>query len=230
MITRRKLKVKAKENLKDTWLWNTIIVAIISVFALSIFLVTVLSTLKSVINLEFDSFFMLAIASIIQVFLLVIPTLIGSTKYYLGVAKGKKPGLSIAIEPFQDFMQNIKSMLLISMIYILVAVIICFMIILSIDLPIIGFPLLVVTIIGGIYVKTRLSFTLYFYAEDDESIIDAMIQSWDALDGNVLQMFLLDCSFISWVILTVMTFGTAGIYGIPYIGVTKSMYFTELNY
>ena len=86
------------------------------------------------------------------------------------------------------------------------------------------------TIIGGI-IKTYSYKMVPFIIAENPSVRarDAIKISCEMMNGNKLQTFKLDLSFIGWIILQIATFGLAGIVISPYYTATYTMLYEKLR-
>ncbi|MBJ6745474.1 DUF975 family protein [Streptococcus sp. 121] len=57
---------------------------------------------------------------------------------------------------------------------------------------------------------------------------EAITKSRILMDGHKLDLFLLDLSFIGWVLLSILTFGIGSLWLSPYIYTTRAAFYREL--
>ena len=85
-------------------------------------------------------------------------------------------------------------------------------------------------IIPGIIAAYSYSQSMFIMAEDkDVKPLDAIKQSKELMNGHKMEYFVLQLSFIGWIILGSITFGIAFIWAVPYMQATYAMYFDELK-
>ncbi len=58
---------------------------------------------------------------------------------------------------------------------------------------------------------------------------EAIRLSKKMVQGNRTELFVLDLSFIPWILLTIVTFGIASIYVLPYINTTRALYYENFR-
>lgn len=91
-------------------------------------------------------------------------------------------------------------------------------------IPLIGWVIAVVKVYSycqGVYVVAASKETITGY--------DSLEVSKALMNGYKLDYFVLELSFFFWYLLSLVTFGVALIYVIPYISITKALYFMELK-
>ena len=86
-------------------------------------------------------------------------------------------------------------------------------------------------IIGfGIILSFMYSQAYYIMAENPEmSIIDCLKESSRIMKGHKMDLFVLELSFLGWVILMGITFGIAGLYVLPYYSATLTNFYLEIK-
>lgn len=85
-------------------------------------------------------------------------------------------------------------------------------------------------VIPGIIKSYSYSMALYIWAENKElGALEAINKSKEMMDGHKMDYFVLQLSFIGWILLTMVTFGIAGIYVIPYISATIINFYRSLK-
>ncbi|WP_159720757.1 DUF975 family protein [Streptococcus halichoeri] len=67
-----------------------------------------------------------------------------------------------------------------------------------------------------------------FEKQEKTSITSAITKSRELMDGHKWEFFVLQLSFIGWVILAYLTFGIGFIWLTPYIGATNAAYYNQL--
>ncbi len=85
--------------------------------------------------------------------------------------------------------------------------------------------------IPGIIAMYRYSMAYYILAEDPEKgIMECIEESKTMMIGHKLDKFVLDLSFILWLILVAVTCGIAALYVTPYMGITQAAFYNSLKY
>ena len=199
MILRSELKQNAKNQLKNNW---GLAIGIIIVCTL----ISCIPNLLVEINDE-----SLAIAIIIPIITLVItgPLTIGQCKFFINLANRSNPKFSDLWYGFNNILKAIGVTLLVG-------------IIVSIGT--------ILLIIPGIILSFMYSQAYYIMAENLEmSIIDCLKESSRIMKGHKMDLFVLELSFLGWVILMGITFGIAGLYVLPYYSATLTNFYLEIK-
>lgn len=199
MILRSKLKQNAKNQLKNNW-----------VLAIGIIIVcTLISCIPNLlVEINDES---LAIGIIIPIITLVItgPLTIGQCKFFINLANRSNPKFSDLWYGFNNILKAIGVTLLVGVIVF------------------IGTILL---IIPGIILSFMYSQVYYIMSENPEmSIIDCLKESSRIMKGHKMDLFVLELSFLGWIILTGITFGIAGLYVLPYYSATLTNFYLEIK-
>lgn len=85
-------------------------------------------------------------------------------------------------------------------------------------------------IVPGFIAYYRYSMAEYIIAENpDISISDAIKQSKEMMNGKKGKLFILDLTFLGWTILTAVTGGLAGLYAIPYIFMSRTLFYLDIK-
>lgn len=86
-------------------------------------------------------------------------------------------------------------------------------------------------LIPGIVKAYSYAMTEYLMArEKDLTAMEAIQKSRMLMKGNKMRLFLLNLSFIGWIFLTIVTFGIAAIYVVPYMNTAKTEFFNDIYY
>lgn len=84
-------------------------------------------------------------------------------------------------------------------------------------------------IVPGIIASLCLIFTIHIMIDNPEYTIgQAMKASCELVKGHKGDIFVINLSFLGWIILCGITFGLAGIYVVPYINLTFANYYDKL--
>ncbi len=84
-------------------------------------------------------------------------------------------------------------------------------------------------ILPGIIVALGLSMSQFCFRDAVEfGFFEAIKDSWNLMKGNKLTFLVLWLSFIPWLLLTLVTFGLASIYVLPYMSVTIAKFYDEI--
>lgn len=203
MILRSELKQNAKNQLKNNW---GLAIGIIIVCTL----ISCIPNLLVEINDE-----SLAIAIITPIITLFItgPLTIGQCRFFINLSNRSNPKFSDLWYGFNNILKAIGVTLVITL---LVGVIVF-----------IGVILLIIT---GIILSFMYSQVYYIMAENPEmSIIDCLKESSRIMKGHKMDLFVLELSFLGWVILMGITFGIAGLYVLPYYSATLTNFYLEIK-
>ncbi len=143
--------------------------------------------------------------------LLIIPIEFGYIVYFLNLARKENIGKNTLFDAFQskEYVRVLGTLLLYNL---LVAI---------------GFVLL---IIPGIILALMYS-QVYFVMKDNPEIkyMSALKLSAKMMKGHLWQFFLLNLSFIGWLILAMLTFGIGMLWLEPYIYTTWAHYYEDLK-
>ena len=199
MILRRELKQNAKAQLKNNW---GVAIGIIIVC-------TLISCIPNfLINLDSES---ITISIVIPIITLLItgPLTIGQCKFFINLANRSNPKFSDLWYGFNNILRAIGTTVLIG---------------------IIVFVGTILFIIPGIILSFMYSQVYYIMAENPEmSIMDCLKESSRIMKGHKMDLFVLELSFLGWIILTVITFGIAGLYVLPYYTTTLTNFYLEIK-
>lgn len=84
--------------------------------------------------------------------------------------------------------------------------------------------------IPGIIAALRYSQSFYILIENpDKSIRECVNESKELMSGRLWEYFVLQLSFILWLLLTTVTCGIAGLYVQPYMEITNAGYYLSLK-
>lgn len=85
-------------------------------------------------------------------------------------------------------------------------------------------------IVPGMIVSLMFSQAYYILCEDnDKSIIQCLRESTEMMKGHKWELFVLQLSFLGWMLLALLTLGLAIIWVQPYMQVTFANYYVELK-
>ena len=85
-------------------------------------------------------------------------------------------------------------------------------------------------VVPGIIKTYSYSMALYIWAENKEmGALEAITKSKEMMEGHKMDYFVLQLSFFGWIVLTMVTFGLAGIYVIPYVSATTVNFYRSIN-
>jgi len=85
-------------------------------------------------------------------------------------------------------------------------------------------------IVPGIIKAIAYSQVTYIIAENpDKDIMSALKESEKMMNGYKMEYFVMQLSFIGWFLLTVITFGVAGLYVLPYYSTTIALLYRKLK-
>ena len=86
-------------------------------------------------------------------------------------------------------------------------------------------------IIPGIVKSFSYAMTEYLMArETDLTAMEAIQKSRMLMKGNKMRLFMLDLSFIGWILLVIVSFGLAAFYVVPYMRTAKTEFFNDIYF
>lgn len=139
------------------------------------------------------------------------PVLFGSCVcVYMNVTYGDKPAIEMIFEPFKKFYWKAIGLILVE------GILICLWSCLF--------------YIPGIIKSFSYSQALNILNENpDMGIMDCITESRRMMDGHKMDLFVLQLSFIPWILLTCVTCGIAGIYVYPYMTLTQMNFYHRIK-
>ena len=85
-------------------------------------------------------------------------------------------------------------------------------------------------IIPGIIKSYAYSMAFYVLADNPElTASEALAKSQSMMRGHKMDLFILELSFIGWILLTGLTFGLAAIYVVPYMSATTANFYNSIK-
>lgn len=85
-------------------------------------------------------------------------------------------------------------------------------------------------VVPGIILAYMYSQVYYVMAQNPElSVIDVLKESARIMKGHKFELFVLQLSFLGWMILSGLTFGIVGFYVIPYYNATLANYYLSIK-
>lgn len=172
----------------------------IGAFVIAMFIPVTLSLFME----DYNNIIFLMVSYIIE-----IPFLAGIAIYFLGLSKGEHP------EPFKvfDAFKNLFSYIM-----------------LFFETFIFTYLWTLLLIIPGIIKSLSYSMATYILIENPNmNPLDAITESRRLMDGHKWEYFVLQLSFIGWMLLSVLTFGIGYFWLVPYIQTTTANYYIELK-
>lgn len=89
---------------------------------------------------------------------------------------------------------------------------------------------LIVFIIPGIILAIGYSMTIYILLDNNEvGITEALKQSREMMKGHKMDYFLLQLSFLGWIILSICTLGILFFWLVPYMEVTNANFYNSIS-
>jgi uncharacterized membrane protein len=76
------------------------------------------------------------------------------------------------------------------------------------------------------------SYAMTFYILRDNpgmTANEAITASREMMNGNKMKLFLLDLSFIGWILLTIVTFGIASFWTLPYMQAARAAFYEDIK-
>ena len=199
MISRKWLKENAKNQLKNNW--GLAIGAIIVSM-----LISLIPEILIYINPESA-----IIAILVQIISLIIagPIAIGQCKLFINLSNNENPKFSDVWFGFGNILKALGVTLLIGI---------------AVSIGTIFF------IIPGIIISFMYSQVYYIMAENpDISVLDCLRESARIMKGHKMELFILELSFLGWIILTALTCGIAGLFVLPYYSATLANFYLEIK-
>ena len=175
--------------------------------ALIVLLMFLIGLIPSIIGLfiESDSIY-IALDIVFQIYISLLG--IGCFLFYLSVRRNKEVSVNMLFSGYEYYLKGFLVILLVKII------------------NIIGCILL---IIPSIIFSFMYSQALYIYIENPEmGVIECLRTSRLAMKGHKIELFVLNLSFIGWILLSVLTLGILSLYVTPYIKTTLVNYYTDL--
>ena len=175
--------------------------------ALIVLLMFLIGLIPSIIGLfiESDSIY-IALDIVFQIYISLLG--IGCFLFYLSVRRNKEVSVNMLFSGYEYYLKGFLVILLVKII------------------NIIGCILL---IIPSIIFSFMYSQALYIYIENPEmGVIECLRTSRLAMKGHKFELFVLNLSFIGWILLSVLTLGILSLYVTPYIKTTLVNYYTDL--
>ncbi len=134
---------------------------------------------------------------------------IAITRIYLGIAAGRKAEFTNIFDGFGDFWISFKTSFFVGIFTMLWSLLF---------------------IIPGIVKAYSYMMAPYIVAEDPSvGALEAISRSEKMMRGHKMEAFILELSFIGWILLTVFTFGVAAIYAGPYMQTTMVNFYNKIN-
>ena len=142
-------------------------------------------------------------------FLVTPPLSLGVCMIYLGLTEGKKAEVGTLFQGFQSFGKSIWLTILVA--------VFTFLWTLLLDIP-------------GIIKGLSYSMAFYVLADNPEMTArEALRESKEIMHGHKWELFVLQLSFILWMILGLFTLGFAYIYVIPYMSTTVANFYQKIK-
>lgn len=133
----------------------------------------------------------------------------GLSKLYLDVTKGEEPSIDAVFQGFSNFWKVFATQFVAGLL---------------------AFLWSFLFIIPGIIKGIAYSQVNYIRAENpDMDIMEAIKESERIMNGHKMEYFILGLSFILWTLLMSITCGLAGIYVIPYMGLTMTNFYNKIK-
>ena len=134
---------------------------------------------------------------------------LATVRIYLAITKGTTPVIKDAFSCFNEFFPAFKTSFLVS---------------------IFTFLWSLLFVIPGIIKGISYSQAMYILAENPTiGAREAINRSKAMMEGHKMEYFVLGLSFSGWILVTVLTFGIAGIWTIPYMNATMANFYNEIK-
>lgn len=206
-MNRKELKENVKEMIKGNK-WYLIKPLLLTTVALTLFMIVVMliASLFKPSNLAMEIVFSITMAIVIVCSL---SLSFGYAYYCLSFVRETKIGMK---EMIQYSIKNIHYAIILSL--------------LVSFFELLGSVLLVVP---GIIVSLGLYFYReVFYDNQELTIWENIKKSWLITKGHKLELFLLDLSFIGWILLSALTLGILYIWIMPYMVISFTLFYIKL--
>lgn len=162
-----------------------------------------------IISLIAGALGMIPVVGFIAALVIEAPLALGLSMLYLGMTRGEKVEVGNLFKGFNQF-QNSLVLLLLQTIF--------------------TFLWSLLFVIPGIIKGLSYSMSFYVLAENPEmSGREALEESMRIMDGHKMDLFVLQLSFIPWMLLTTVTFGIAAIYVVPYVTQTTTNFYLAIK-
>lgn len=202
MLTRAEMKQRAKEAMTHAKT-HPVIVALV--------FIVIVGALNTVTKLLLTAMPISFVITIVAFALNSVLTL-GITSYYLKAIRHEEAGIETLFSYF-NWKQIVKIFSLFFMIQLFTVL----------------WTLLF--IIPGIIAAYRYSMAMYILIDNpDKDIMECIAESKQMMIGHKIELFILQISFILWVLLCIITFGIASLYVTPYTCLTFALYYDNLKY
>lgn len=222
MISINELKEKSLMRLKGNWanpvvvfllynvlsgsiigLGNTIVAILASIITFSLLILNVNEEIITIVT-SFSPIITLIISFV------VIPLALGTIIYFLSFAKNEEPKISAIFDGYKNsFWNSILANILIS---------------------IYTFLWSLLLIIPGIIESIGYSMTFFILAENPKmSASIAITKSQELMKGHKWDYFVLQLSFIGWVILAMFTCGIGSFWLTPYMQIATSYFYLQIK-
>ena len=198
-MTRKELKVEAKQQLKGNWGTAIGIILIIVVIELC---------LRFIGEKYFEYTWYSMILSIASL-LIMTPLALGKSIYFLKLARKENGQLNDLFSGYKNFLKVIGVSILSEIIIL------------------IGFILLIIPGIIFSFIYSQVYYILA--DNPDIGIIECLKESRKMMKGQKINYFVLMLSFMLWGILTAITLGLAGLYVIPYYEATLVNFYLNIR-
>jgi len=162
----------------------------------------------------------------------------GYVSYSLRLARGEQPGYRNLLDGFQMMGRVLAAQILMAVfvwLWVMLSTIpyaVMFGVAVVLEsrvLLTISFVLLLLPVVMSIVVELRYSLCSYFLLDNpDMGAMEAIRHSKEAMKGWKGSLFLLDLSFIGWLLLTPFTLGILSLWLIPYMGAAQANFYDHV--
>ena len=149
-------------------------------------------------------------ATVVGLILLGGPFAYGYTAFWLGQVRWQKPGLEVLFSGLQQSFVNSIAVYLLQGIF--------------------TFLWGLLFVIPGIIKGYSYALSMYILRDHPEmEALEVIDTSRAMMDGNKWRLFCLDLSFIGWYLLSLVTFGIAGLYVGPYVQCARAQFYEAVK-
>lgn len=180
-------------------------------------------------------YFLYSIA--IPIFIMM-PFTLSMIRYFILYSRGEEPSIEVAFNPFQKglywrflgvvFWESLWLILWQAMFYIPIIVLVYFFVVTG-QYPGVLFLVFLLVIAAVVFIVYKLIsyFTAFYLVADKSSvkIVKSLSMSKVIMKGHKMELFILVLSFWPWFLLSIITFGLANLYVLPYLQVTLAKYY-----
>jgi uncharacterized membrane protein len=88
---------------------------------------------------------------------------------------------------------------------------------------------MVLLIIPGFIIAFGLAMVTYIFADGETNAMESLKKSWKMMDGHKMNYFLLNLSFIGWILLAIPTLGLIMFWVAPYMQLSMANFYETIK-